>query len=212
MSEASTTPPAGKKRRSFAEGHRARLAWLQQRVDRWWYLPLVSACAGLDTFVLAFPTDVFLVSSTALRPQRWLRIALFMALGSSLGLLAFAYAVESGAPWLHSWVGWAIPSASGSGENAALVARYSVFALFITAANPLVPPQPVVAVAVLAGMNPITVFVWILAGRVFKYAIYAFAAARAPRLVSRWMKQPAGLAAPTSASKAPVPHDADSKP
>jgi membrane protein YqaA with SNARE-associated domain len=188
LSDAQTAKRQRAAKKRAREHYRAGLEWLAQRMDQWWYLPCVSLFAGLDIFLLCFPTDVFLVTSSALRPRHWVRIFMAIALGSSLGMLAFAYAVKFGGPSIQPLLGWADPASAYSGHTALAVARYSALALFLIAVNPLVPPQPAIIVAVVAGMDPLTVFIWVYAGRLCKYSAYAFAAGRAPRLVGRWIR------------------------
>jgi membrane protein YqaA with SNARE-associated domain len=200
MTPSPPAPQGAGGKRDWKRRYRAGLEWLQLRMDQWWYLPCVALCSGIDNFLLCFPTDIFLVTTSALRPKRWLRIALFIAVGSALGTLAFAYAVDYGGPAFRAFANGAASTPASATSSS--LARYSALALFLVAANPLVPPQPVVAAAVLAGMSPLEVFVWILAGRTTKYCVYAFAAGRAPRYVSRWIR-PVGAPA-TAPGAAPL--------
>ncbi len=169
-------------------GYARRLAWLQERMDRWWYLPCVAGLAGLDNFILCFPTDVFLVSTAALRPQRWVRIFLAFATGSALGMLALSWAVSAGGSTVHDLLSWLLPKDLDLSETGGAAHTYGAWALFIVAINPLVPSQPAVILATVAGMKPLSVFVWVYLGRLTKYGAYTFAAARAPRLVARYLR------------------------
>lgn len=176
-------PDADAPRTRFGRG----LSRLKFHMDVWWYLPCVGMLAGLDMFIWIVPTDLFLLTTATLRPRRWIATFLFFSVGSSLGMFAFAYSVELGGP-LFAYLLQTL-----SLDHAAwlvaegVVNRNAAWVLFLIAVNPLVLPQPAIAVAVIAGVKPATILWATLLGRLIKYGTYAFFSSRASRFFSRRM-------------------------
>jgi len=165
-----------------------RLTWLKSHMDAWWYLPCVGILAGLDMFIWIFPTDLFLLTTAALRPRRWIVIFLAFATGSSLGMLAFAYGIEFGGPLFSHLLEGLSLNRDAWRVAQGVANRNAAWILFLVAVNPIVLPQPAVAVAVIAGVKPLTVFGASFLGRLVKYATYSFVASRAPNLASRKLR------------------------
>lgn len=157
---------------------------IQKYVDRWWYPPALGALAGADLFIIVVPTDGLMVSSTMLAPRRWISMAFFTALGSSLGALALAAVLEvhglpfilqlkpgidQSALWIwtdqimHQWGGWAI---------------------FAVAISPLMQ-HPAVALAAIAEMPLWEIFAMVFAGRIIKYILLAWISSHAPHYLNK---------------------------
>ena len=169
---------------NWNEKVRASVRWLQRFVNRVWYPPLVGLLAAADNFVVVVPTDGILVSSTMLKPKRWIGFASSVAIGSTVGAILLAAFVEShGLPWIldqypglsetRTWV-W----------SAEFFERYGLLLVFGVAATPLMQ-QPAVILASLANTPLMKLAAVIFLGRFLKYLIMAYVASHAPNLLRK---------------------------
>ncbi|MEO7162476.1 MAG: hypothetical protein ABI041_06120, partial [Bdellovibrionia bacterium] len=67
---------------------------LQKFANRKWFISLVSILAALDAFVIFIPNEALLISAVIVRPKHWLRIALWVSVGSAIGAAVFAWMVS----------------------------------------------------------------------------------------------------------------------
>lgn len=143
-------------------------------------------CAGLalaGTLTAAYPVVAVVVPAALLVPRRWLRIAAFAAFGSALGatLLVIAFHDVGWAqlyarfPELETHAAWA--------KVMVWVEEYGAAALFLVAVTPL-PQTPALIVFGIAHHDRISVFVAMLAGKLIKYGLLAWLAARFPERFS----------------------------
>ncbi len=156
--------------------------------DRWWYLPAVSTLAGIDLFVAFIPTEAFLVSSILLRPERWIRIFVWISLGSAVGALALAGLIKGyGEPMIQSIFGEALMKSEAWESAAKFIHRYGWLALFFFAIGPL-PQQPAVAFCALTNMSVTSIALAVLAGRGLKYGLFAWASAHGKEWITQAVK------------------------
>lgn len=160
------------------------IARLERFAQRIWYTPVVALLAALDLFILVVPTDALLISNVALRPKRWISIAIWFTAGSALGSLALALLINHygidflGALGLH-------PDKFPSWEMTARWIRdYQGPALAVFGGGPL-PLQPAVMLAAIAKVSPGAIFFWVALGRALKFFFFAWAATHAPNLLNR---------------------------
>lgn len=153
-------------------------------VDRIWYPPLLGLLAFADVFVIVIPTDGILISSSMLRPKRWLSLAAAITIGSTLALIALAYFVEKeGLPWvLHLYPG--IEETSAWAHADSFINRFGLIVVFCLAASPFFQ-QPTVILSALANTPIIEISVAVFLGRALKYLFLSYAASHAPRLLSK---------------------------
>lgn len=157
---------------------------LETFTDKPWYPFLIGFLALIDTFVIVIPTDGILISSTMLKPKRWLLYAVTITVGSSLGALLFAYVLEiHGLPWIlnlypdlttgHMWL-W----------METFFNQYGLIIIFLIAAAPVIQ-NPSIILACMAGISLTHIFVVIFAGRFLKYLVMGYISSHAPRLLGR---------------------------
>lgn len=156
---------------------------LQKYSDRAWYLPLLSIIIGLDLFVLIIPSDAMMISSVLLRPKRWGRICLWVSAGSAFGALALAALLQWDSAWLMHFLPDIFQS-SGWEQTDAFLDTHGGWALAVFSFS-LLPQQPAVALAALAGMPLSLIFISVFAGRLVKYGLLAYFASHAPRLLGK---------------------------
>ena len=152
------------------------LAQLERFTTKRWYLPLISILAGLDMFLVLFPTDILVVSTSIVhrsRPRSWIKIALSVTTGSALGALALAWATQEWGPRVFRSIALVGPSSQTWATAETLIQKHGRWALVLMAAGPL-PAQPgvILASAAKVAMTPIFVSVWL--GRWIKYAFLAW--------------------------------------
>ena len=78
----------------FKDTIRKSISVLQAYVSRWWYPPFIGFLAALDNIVVIIPNDGILISSAMLAPKKWLRISVWVAVGSTLGAVFLAHLVQ----------------------------------------------------------------------------------------------------------------------
>lgn len=163
---------------------RTSVAWLQRFVDRLWYPPLVALLAAVDNFLIFVPTDGILISSSMLKPKRWLILAFGVAFGSTLGAIALAALVEyQGLPWILEF----FPNIAQSKTwiwTEKFFQDFGLYLVFAIAMTPLVQ-QPAVILASLAHTPLAKLAAVIFAGRLFKYLVMAYVSSHAPGLLKK---------------------------
>jgi membrane protein YqaA with SNARE-associated domain len=159
---------------------------LQQWSDHPLYPLLIALLAALDLFVAFIPTDAILISSVLLKRERWLLMAVTVALGSTLGALALSGAARGiGLPLLLEWTPFVKLHASETWSEAERwIAAWGSPGLAFIAVGPL-PQQPAVLVCGLSRMPLPAIGLAVFVGRIAKYLFFAWAALRAPRLLQK---------------------------
>jgi membrane protein YqaA with SNARE-associated domain len=159
------------------------LSQVSRHLGKPWYPVAVAGLAFLDVFLLAIPTDAFLVSAVAVNRRRWWLTALTIALGSAAGALLFTYLAFTQLPWLELHFP-AITAAKSRLPAVLLLFRdYAGFTVLFGAAGPL-PMHPFILGAALYGMPVGEVALLVLAGRAGKYLVFAWCTAYVPSALS----------------------------
>jgi membrane protein YqaA with SNARE-associated domain len=157
---------------------------IQDFINRPWYEWLLGFLAGLDHFIVVVPTDGLLISSALLAPKKWVRLAVLVSLGSTLGAMLLGAIVKTyGSPWLESHFPELLNSQAWQ-LSTDLFSQYGLYFLFAVAATPIVS-QPVVILTALSDKTLINLFFVMLAGRLLKYFIMAATARWAPQKLSK---------------------------
>lgn len=157
---------------------------LQHYSNRWWYSPLIAFLAGLDNLIVIIPTDGILISSTMLRPKKWLLYAFFISFGSTLGGMILAALVQShGLPWILQFYPTITTSQSWI-LTESFFTKYGLLLVFIIAATPLTQ-QPTVILAALAHTPLEKIAITVFAGRFLKYIVMGYIASHAPKLLTK---------------------------
>lgn len=156
------------------------LVRLERFTDRAWYVPLLSAFAALDFFVLVVPTDALLLSYVALKPRRWVSAGFWIATGSALGALLMAVLIARfGEPMVALFA----PEPEKWARAVSLVREYGIWGLVGLAIGPI-PLQPGVVVAAAAKMPLGAIFFPIWGARLLKYFVLSYAATHAPEVLA----------------------------
>lgn len=151
---------------------------LAKRADRRSYPIVVGGLAFLATLSMCVPVVPLLTAAVLLNARRWKAIAFCAAGGSGAGALIL-YVV------FHH-LGWAqllsyLPELTRSARWVAVAGfteDYGLLALTAIAASPL-PQTPALVFVALAELSPIAVFGSIFSGKLAKYGLTAWLAARA---------------------------------
>jgi len=163
---------------------RRQILLLESFSDRPWYPFVIAILAGLDNLVVVIPTDGILVSSVLLQPKRWIRFAIAVTIGSTIGALILAWLVQVyGLPLIEQYYPSVIQTKSWIWTEA-LFDQYGLFVVFVVAATPLMQ-HPAIILAALAGENLTFLAAVIIAGRLIKYLCFAWISAKAPRALGR---------------------------
>lgn len=139
-------------------------------------------CAGLaltGTITAAYPVTAVVVPATLLAPRNWRRITLFTALGSALGATVLVLVIHH--------MGWAnlyehypqLATHPDWRQVMSWVQRYGIIALFLIALSPL-PQTPALIFFGITRQDYIGIFIAMLAGKILKYGLFAWATNRFP--------------------------------
>lgn len=161
---------------------KSELPWwarIQKYIDRPWYIVAVAFLAMLDLFIMIIPTDGLLVSAVLVKPKKWLGRAIWVSLGSAIGAFLLTVLVQIDSQWVLDNLVEQFVSSGTWEQTEAFVDNYGIFALSLVAIS-ILPQQPVVIIAALAGMQPLQAFVAVLIGRLSKYLVLAWLASHAP--------------------------------
>lgn len=157
---------------------------IQGGIDRFSFFFILIILAVVDTFILVIPVDGVLISSSYLRPRRWLRFSFAVALGATIGAILLGFLVQfMGLSGLFR----IFPEFESAGSWDWMVAFLSASGLsfvFLFAISPL-PLQPAVIAAVLMGIQPERMIFVIFAGRLLKSLLIGFVASHAPYWINR---------------------------
>lgn len=175
---------AGRPARPAHAGRLSRLVFpgvlevLTKRADRRAYPVLVGALASLATLSMCVPVVPLLSASVLLNARRWRAIALCAAVGSGAAALVL-YVVFHHLGWVQL-LGY-LPELARS-PNWVTIERftegYGLLALLGIAASPL-PQTPALVFVALADLSPLSVFATMFSGKLAKYGLTAWLAARA---------------------------------
>lgn len=166
--------------------HRA-VAYLDRRAHVPWFPFLVGSCAFLVTITLTLPVELLVVMSVLISPVRWIAIALFAAVGSSLGSLGLYLAFHHlGWNLLIEWYP-DIATTKLWADSTRWLSEYGVLALFALMAVPLpLPKTPALAFVAIYRMPIYEVVLAIGLGKLLKYTLYAYVVSRFPNYFVRW--------------------------
>jgi len=157
---------------------------LQTYIARPWYPPLLGVLAALDHFVFVIPTDGLLVTSVIAAPKRWLSTFLWITLGSVVGgVVLAAFLQHYGTPFLE-WLSPGILETHYWKLTISWVDHYGLWALFAITALPIFQ-HPVIAITALAGIPLGKIALFMLGGRIVKYAVFTWLSIHAPKVLFR---------------------------
>ena len=152
----------------------------------WWFPLVVGFLQGLNMFtlVLTGPILVLYFSAVLANPGRRLYIALVNAAGTTLGVAILVFVIQRNGT---DWVKLSFPSVFLGGVwemTEAAFQKYGAIGGFLISCLPVVL-HPLIFIALLAGMNVVTLVGTIFAGRVVKYVVMAQLAATMPHLLRK---------------------------
>lgn len=157
---------------------------IQSHADRWWYAPAIALLAALDSFLVIIPTDGLLVGASMLAPRRWIYTALIVTLGSSTGALVLAALLEYHGLPLLLYLSPGLDETAAWNWSVKLMEDWGEVTLFLISLSPIMQ-QPAVALAALAGMPLVQVFLFVFFGRLLKYGFLSWLATHAPNMLNR---------------------------
>ncbi len=153
-------------------------------IDSAWYIPLISFLAFIDNLIIIIPNDGILVSSTILKPKKWIYFSFNMAIGSTLGALLLAFIVEyQGLPWIESTYSFILNSKAWV-LTQEFFTDYGLIIVLFVSLTPIMQ-HPAVILAALANTPLIQLGLIIFTGRLIKFLIMAYIASHAPKLLSK---------------------------
>lgn len=157
---------------------------LQKHTARVWYPPLIGFLALLDNFIIIIPNDGILISSSMLQPKKWFALALWIAVGSTIGAILLATLVElQGLPWILEFYPGVKDSKTWT-YTIELFEKYGLLLVFLVAVTPLMQ-QPAVIMASLANTPLFELTLVIFVGRFIKFLIMAYVGSHTPRLLGK---------------------------
>ena len=160
------------------------VTWLERFAQSWWYPAIVAGLAAADAFIFVVPIEVLLVPAVLAHRKRWLLTAFWVTLGSAIGAVALAYLAGSyGIEFMEHFMPKILHDHAWN-DSMDYLNRHGALGLGIISLSPF-PQHAAVAVAGLAHMSSIKVFVAVLAGRFVKYEFIAWALMYSPKLLRK---------------------------
>lgn len=160
------------------------VAWIQRQAGHPWKWTTCLSIPLADYIFPFLPANTVLISLCAGHPRRWLRFALAFALANAIGAAVIAWLLGSyGTELLQFLFGDVDESRSWKGAQS-WISEYGLIIL-VPLSMLLFPPRLAVAVAGLAGLNPIAIGASVFAGRLFPMIGFALLGARTPN----WAKK-----------------------
>jgi membrane protein YqaA with SNARE-associated domain len=160
------------------------ILYLEQFSGRWWYDPLLGFLAAADAYIFVISVEAFLLPAVAVRPKKWAVASLWATIGSAIGATSFAYLASR---YGESIVAHFIPNAFSSKawiDSSKYIVEHGFLGLGFISLGPL-PQHVAVAVAGLAHMKTLEVFLAVLVGRGIKYFFLSWAMAHSPKLLKK---------------------------
>ncbi len=161
---------------------------LPQYASRPWFPYAMAFTAFSDYFIFVVPLDAIVVASVMAARRRWISITFWTSLGSTCGAILFAALLQHfGISFLESWAPHLL-------EGSFVITLthwlkdYGFWALLLLAASPI-HQHPVVAIAALAKVPLLTIFITMFLGRFLKYCIYTWLTAHAKKGIERFFRE-----------------------
>jgi membrane protein YqaA with SNARE-associated domain len=162
--------------------------YLQEAMPERTYLLMVGIIAFFITVSMTIPFALILIGAVLLRHARWKEIVLISSLGSATGGLIL-YSIFYYLGW--SQITAAFPDLMRSkawSDATQWVSAYGTWALFGIAAMPL-PQTPALIFTALLPLPASEVFFALFLGKLLKYGVYAWLAAKCPSWVQRHVRE-----------------------
>jgi membrane protein YqaA with SNARE-associated domain len=162
----------------------SRLVHIEKFSQQKWFLLVIAFFASLDAFVFFIPTEALLIAAALVNPKRWAWTAFWVSVGSAfgatlLGFLASRYGsgfvshlfpeLLRSKVWLHS---------------VHVIQHHGSWGLTVVSLSP-VPQHAAVAIAGLAHLSVVKIFLAVLLGRAIKYSAIAWCAINAPNVLRK---------------------------
>lgn len=177
---------------------KASLRWLIRHGRQPWAIPVLGTFAAGDSLLPMMPAEVLAVALFILQPTRVRIILVVFAAAAALSALLLALAV-GGATEVASQAdsaAWLKGIANGPGWQQAK-ALFQAWGAPVLAFSALFPdsPRASIVVAALAGLPPLTITGWVLAGKLVLYGVLAWGVMRLPQWSrnARWSHGSMGI-------------------
>ena len=164
---------------------------VEASVDKLWFIPLFGFLSGSDLFIAFVPIDAILISSTFLRPRKWVAFFVAAAVGSAIGAVLLGYVAQV---YSESAVDFFVHGGHHSKSwlhTVQYLNDHGAWALALISFGPI-PQQPAVILCGIAKMPLYKIFFSILGARLLKYGGFGWCALHAPRLLKKLKIVPDG--------------------
>lgn len=149
-----------------------------------WYSPLIFFLSMIDNFILIIPVDGLLISSVLMRRQNWIKYAILISLGSTVGAFLLAALIEfQGLVLIMKFYPFIIESQTWIMMHN-FFSTYGLFLVFFISVMPIAQ-QPAVVVAAISGVNIFQIVLVVFLGRLIKFIIISYVASHVPNLLNK---------------------------
>lgn len=156
----------------------------ETHIDQSWYASVLALLAAADSWILVIPTDGILVSSIAIRPGRWLRLSMAVAVGSSFGGALLALVARLYGMSVMELLFPAVLQSQVWASTATFFDSYGLLVLFAVAASPLIQ-QPAIIIAAMVEPSFIKLVTIYFFGRLLKSLFVGYLASHFPKLIGK---------------------------
>ena len=161
---------------------------LPQFATKPWYPFAVAFVAFADYFIFVIPLDAIVVASIIANRKRWLSISFWGSLGSTLGATLFAFLIQHFGETFLNQIAPHLLEEPIAQTFTHWLQNYGFWALIAIAATPI-HQHPTVAIAALAKVSILTIFITMFIGRLIKYCIYTWLSTHAQKGLQRFFKE-----------------------
>lgn len=160
------------------------LKYVMKKIDNIFFPILLGFLAAIDHFVIIIPSDGILVTSVFIRKKKWLRNAIGISLGSTLGAMLLVLLIHDIGlnvliqkfPSITSSQFWPI--------SHDLLEKYGLWGLFIMMVSPLMQ-QPMLCLIGLSDHPFSEIAVVVLIGKAIKYFAMSWVASKFPEFIRK---------------------------
>lgn len=161
---------------------------LPKYVSRPWYPFAMAGVAFSDYFIFIIPLDAMVVGSIIAARKRWFSISFWASMGSTIGAVIFAALIQKyGLSFLQSTA----PNLLDDPLTQTITGwlnEYGFWAIIAIAATPI-HQHPTVAIAALAKIPLLTIFITMFIGRFIKYCVYTWLSTHAKKGFEKFFKE-----------------------
>lgn len=144
-----------------------------------WFGVYAGGVISLDYFIPVLPSTTLVIASSLLQPKKWLTMAIWLALGSTIGGVFVSSLLQVFSEVLINGIFSGVAASDEWHNMITFIQRYGVYGLFLFACIPT-PIRTVTFVTAISGVSLPMIAIAILGGRLVSYVGLSYITSRFP--------------------------------